>query len=276
MIWQIKSIGSKGLIPSNGEFGTRLIEQASRASLQFIEYNLLWGESFDMATIENEIQQNEIKWVLFCHCETSTGALNDLSRISKICSRNNCLCFVDCMSTVGTYPLDLSQITMASASSGKGLASIPGLAIIFSNIPVVSSNQIPVYFDLAGYNKKEGIPFTISSNLVNALNVSVKQKLNQEQFDLIACYSEYCFRLLHENNLLPFNNAHSKVFTISSPDIITSDFINKLKSENIAVSYESEYLKKKDWIQVALFGYYHKRQLEWLLKALQRSMPVLA
>src|SRR4051794_21523390 len=35
MIWQIKLLGGKGLILSNGEFGERLIKQATRSSLEF-------------------------------------------------------------------------------------------------------------------------------------------------------------------------------------------------------------------------------------------------
>lgn len=272
MIWQIKLLRGKGLILSNGEFGTRLIEQATRASLQFIQHKLLCGQGFELCAIENEIHQNEVTWILFCHCETSTGVVNDLDNISKICRRNDCLCFVDCMSTAGTQPLDLSRIAIATASSGKGLASVPGLAIIFSNIEIISSNQTPVYFDLAFNDNKDGIPFTISSNLLHALNVSMKQKLQQEQFELIDSYSESCHKLFSENDLLPFNNTRSKVFTISSPHVSTNTFINHLKREGVIVSYESEYLKKRDWLQVALFGYYKTAELDYMLKTLKKTM----
>lgn len=275
MIWQIKLLQGKGLILSNGEFGTRLIEQAGRVSLQFIEHKLLFGHPFDLCAIENDIRQHGVKWVLFCHCETSTGVVNDLDNITKTCCRNGCLCFVDCMSTAGAQPLDLSRIAMATASSGKGLASIPGLAIIFSNIEMVSSNQIPVYFDLAFNDKKDGVPFTISSNLLHALNVSIKQKLQQEQFELIDMYSASYHKLFSENNLLPFNNARSTVFTISLPVVSTNTFIRHLKREGILVSYESEYLKKSDWLQVALLGYYKAAELDYVFETLKRTMPAI-
>jgi len=137
MIWQIKLLQGKGLILSNGEFGSRLIEQASRTSLQFIGHKYICGQPFDLCEIENNIHQNGVRWMLFCHCETSTGVVNNLDNISELCRRNGCLCFVDCMSTAGAQPPDLSGIAMATASSGKGLASIPGLAIIFSNIEMI-------------------------------------------------------------------------------------------------------------------------------------------
>jgi aspartate aminotransferase-like enzyme len=272
MISQIKMLAGKGLILSNGEFGERLIKQATRSLLSSNEIKLAWGEQFDAAAIESEIKQHEISWLLFCHCETSTGVMNDLDNIAEVCNRNNCRCFVDCMSTVGTYPLDLSKVAMATASSGKGLASIPGLAIVFSNIEPVSSNEIPIYFDLAYYDKKDGVPYTISSNFVNALNVAARQKLRHEQFELIESYSQDCFNLLNETKSLPFNNARSKVFTISSSNAKTNNIASKLKKEQVTLSFESEYLRCRDWSQIALFGYYQQNELKFFLQVLQRSV----
>jgi aspartate aminotransferase-like enzyme len=268
MIWQLKMQGAKGLILSNGEFGSRLVDEAKRASLLFIEHKLLWGEGYDIAEIEKTIIENKISWILFCHCETSTGMVNDLDAISKVCKRNSCLCFVDCMSTVGTCKLDLSNVTMATASSGKGLASVPGLAIVFSNIDVISSNQIPVYFDLGYYHDKAGIPFTISSNLVNALYVSIQQKLQTDQFTLIKFYAKACHSLFHKNELLPYHNVHSKVFTIAS----ATSFVDNLFREEIVFSHESQYLRKRDLWQLALFGYYEESELKQLITTLERVL----
>jgi aspartate aminotransferase-like enzyme len=264
MMWQIKMQGRTGLILSNGEFGLRLIEQARRTSLNFLEHSLMMGKQFDVSIIKTIISQHKINWVLFCHCETSTGVINDLEKISAICAANNSLCFVDCMSTVGTYSLDLSQITMATASSGKGLGSVPGLGIIFSNKEISCSPSIPLYLDLGYYKKKDGIPFTISSNLLNPLYVSIRQKLNDEYFGLIHDYSNECWRMLRNNNLLPFCNRNSKVFTLSSH----RNFISKLKAEHILISYESEYLLKRDFCQIAFFGYYSQSDLNKLTQIL--------
>jgi aspartate aminotransferase-like enzyme len=214
MLSQIKLQGKKGLILSNGEFGSRLIKQAKRLSLDFIEHIINWGETFDVMEAERLIKLHRVEWLLFCHCETSTGVINDLSALTAIATTNNCLCFVDCMSTVGTHPLNLSKVAMATASSGKGLASVPGLAIVFSNIAMQTGDQIPVYLDLQHYSIKSGIPFTISSNLVNALYTSIQQKLQCNQFELLQEYGEKFYSRLSEQQLVPFSNQHTKVFTI--------------------------------------------------------------
>ncbi len=268
MLWQIKMQGGKGLILSNGEFGSRLIKQASRNSLDFIEHIINWGETFDITEVERLIKLNQVEWLLFCHCETSTGVINDVNKLTAIATTSNCLCFVDCMSTVGTIPLNLSKIAMATASSGKGLASVPGLAIVFSNIAVQMGDQIPVYLDLQHYALKDGVPFTISSNLVNALFTSIQQKLQAQQFELLHEYGERFYNRLNEQELVPYSNQLSKVFTIVLANNTKKTFISKLQYNQILFSYESEYLKERNWCQLATFGYYKKNDFEYVLKAL--------
>ncbi|MEP6748639.1 MAG: aminotransferase class V-fold PLP-dependent enzyme [Bacteroidota bacterium] len=271
MIWQIKMRGGKGLILSNGEFGLRLIEQSKRASLQFAEYNLNFGEPFDLKKIETIVTEEKIKWVLLCHCETSTGVVYDLDLISTLCAKNNCSCYVDCMSTVGTNAIDLSQVTMATASSGKGFASVAGLGIIFSNTALITSSTTPLYLDLSYYLNKNGIPFTLSSNLLNALYVSIKQKFLPEQMKLIDHYSYECFQVLRSFNLLPFSNEQSKVFTISPGNSIR-EFAAALTNKQVITSYESGYLRQRNLLQIAFFGYYQKTELDKLLTALKESI----
>lgn len=268
MLWQIKMQGGKGLILSNGEFGSRLIKQAKRNCLDFTEHVLNWGELFDIAEVARLIKLNQAEWLLFCHCETSTGVINDLYKLTAIATINNCLCFVDCMSTVGTYSLDFSKVAMATASSGKGLASVPGLAIVFSNIAMQTADNVPVYLDLQHYALKDGVPFTISSNLVNALYISIQQKLQANQFDLIQEYGERFYNRLSKQQIIPFSNQLSKVFTIVLADNTRSTFISKMQYKQILFSYESEYLKERHWCQLATFGYYKKSDLNYVLHAL--------
>lgn len=268
MLHQLKQKG-KGLILSNGEFGERLIDQANRISLDFICYKIDWGELFDMALIHQLIPDNGITWIAFTHCETSTGVVNDLNLLIAIARQHHCECYVDCMSTIGTQPLDLSGVSMATASSGKGLASIPGLALIFSNIDPLPSPGIPSYLDLAQYSAKSGVPFTLSSNLVEALNVAVKQKLTARQYKLISVYQQIIANMLQQGGLTPFCRKNSFVFTIT-PDEYYESLLEQFRKSGLVISFESEYLKKRKWIQLALFNYYSDDELDEVVERLDR------
>src|SRR5436190_22936750 len=268
MLQEIKSFGGKGLILSNGEFGNRLIGQAYRTGLDFITYKLEWGVEFRLNAIESLLIENSVKWLLYCHCETSTGVINDLKQLTDLAGIYNCLCFVDCMSTVGTVPLNLCRVTMATASSGKGLASIPGLAIVYSNIEPTIKSACPVYLDLYHYKATGGIPFTIPSNLLKALHVSARQKLQEEQYQLIEEYRKTFFNILNDASRVPFSNEHTSVFTIVSPGSIIQQFARHMVKHHLLLSYESDYLKCRKWCQLATFGCYTERQLKQVSNAL--------
>ena len=271
MIQEIKYLPGKGLILSNGEFGSRLTEQAGRNSLDFTTYQLPWGETFDMEVIEKAVAAHSIRWILFCHCETSTGIINDLDGIIALSEKYGCLCFVDCMSTVGTRPLDLSKVAMATASSGKGLASVPGLAIVFSNTELKLKKEVPVYFDLSHYSRKQGIPFTISSNLVRALSVSIEQKLKDDQFSLVREYGKQFFSVLNNYGWIPFQSVDTRVYTIAVSKNVKQVFMKNMEQRKLLLSHESDYLKTRNWIQLATFGYYREAQLKHVLMTLRNS-----
>jgi len=268
MLQEIKYSGGKGLILSNGEFGNRLIAQAHRNGLDFSTYKIEWGAAFALNTIENLLIEYSVKWLLYCHCETSTGMINDLKQLTDLANKHNCQCFVDCMSTVGTMPLDLSGVAMATASSGKGLASIPGLAVVFSNIEPTIKSRCPVYLDLYHYKTSAGIPFTIPSNLLKALYVSASQKLQEEQYLLIKQYRKTFFKILNNAALIPFSNELTSVFTIVPPGSIVQEFIRNMMQRQLLLSYESDYLQVKKWCQLATFGYYTEKQLKQVSNAL--------
>lgn len=272
MLYQVKMLGTKGLILSNGEFGSRLIRQAERIALDFVKYELNWGQAFDMQAISDRLEAGEIGWLLFCHSETSTGVLNDLDSITALAASFNCLCFADCISSAGTIPLNLSGISMASASSGKGLASCSGLAILLSNIKPLSDNSIPLYYDIAHYAEKGHIPFTISSNLIHALYTSMVQKGIATTGDLVDRYCHTFYHILQAHDLVPFGHPSCRVFTIVLPQGRLQSFMQQMVKRRIILSYESEYLKKRDWCQLSVFGYYEEMQLQYAAHVLEGAM----
>lgn len=134
---QLSLIKGKGLILSNGEFGERLVDQAQRFNLNFKHIAYSWGQAFDYDNIEKYILQNKPAWVWFVHVETSCGILNNLARFKKICKKTDTKICLDCMSSIGNMSLDLRDVYLAAASSGKGLASFNGIALVFSNyVPI--------------------------------------------------------------------------------------------------------------------------------------------
>jgi hypothetical protein len=147
---------------------------------------------------------------------------------------------------------------MATASSGKGFCSMAGISMILSNIDPRSDGSIAEYLDLQFYALKNKIPYTISSNLIQALYAGARLKLTTEKFALTAIYSAKIKIILEPFKILPFNNFH--VFTLSLHERSCIEFSKDCRQNNILISAESDYLKKKNWLQLALFGNYEVKE----------------
>jgi aspartate aminotransferase-like enzyme len=271
----LSALSKKGLILSNGEFGKRIVHQARCQKLVFTEYQVDHGEVFDYRHIEQLLENdNEIRWLYFVHCETSTGVLNDMNRIAKICEKRNIKVLVDCVSTIGIIPIDLSRVYMAAASSGKAIGSFSGLAMVFYNdLQGIPENSVPVYLDIWYYIKKNGIPFTMNSNALYALSVAVGI------IDIDARYAavkEKASWLRNEisglglgQQTLDYSWNHPAIITLWLPESINSVSVGKrLEDKNILISYNSDYLVKENSIQICLFSDTPLEDLEYFVKVI--------
>lgn len=264
---QLSLLNQPGLILSNGEFGDRLIDHATRQNLQFEVMQMSWGEPFDYNAVRQRVEQMENPgWVWAVHCETSTGILNDLRELKKIAEEKSLKLCLDCISSIGTVPVDLSGVYLASCVSGKALASFPGLSMVFYNHTLeAGAKKLPRYLDLAYYAAQGGVPFTHSSNLVFALQTALKRTCWNDKFNQIAGVSVWLRERLRELGLqivAPDGHASPAVLTIALPSDVASKSIGwQLKKSGYLLSYNSEYLLKRNWIQICLMGEWSRDNL---------------
>lgn len=275
LLAHLSTLPVKGLILSNGEFGNRIIQQAINQKVDFYEYKINSGGIFDINAIKLLLKTNEFGWLYFVHCETSTGVLNDLNNFIKECAKTNTLVVVDCISTFGIIPLDLSNVYMACASSGKAIGSYSGLSMVFFNeLQQSIASNIPVYLNIRNYIAKGGIPFTLNSNALYALGTALEISDIPAKFKKV---EEAGARI--RNKLLSWNidignnhtcNQHPAIITIRLSTRIESSTIGRLLEEkNIFVNYNSDYLSKQNMIQICLFSDIDDEEIELLSKTLK-------
>ena len=277
---QISALNTPGLILVNGEFGHRLEQHANHIGLQYSSLEVEEGQTFSSNAIDNALAQNPaISWLWCTHCETSTGVLNDLTQISTICAKHNVKLCVDCISSIGTLPVDLSQVFLAAGVSGKGLGSIPGLGLIFYNHRhQFSTTPTFRYMDLNNYHQSNGVPYTLSSNLFYALTAALRCKDWPAHFSQLELWSRHIRQRLQNNGyqvIARESLSSPAVFTIQLPPHISSiNFGDTLETRGIQLSYMSDYLLKQNRVQICLMGDLKDEDINHLLGEIE-NMDVM-
>ncbi|GFO64294.1 aminotransferase class V-fold PLP-dependent enzyme [Geomonas paludis] len=274
----LKVEAGMGVVLSNGEFGDRLFDHAQRMGLEFKAYSVPWGETYDIAAIEDLLVQSQATWLWTTHCETSSGILNDVERLSEMCRRRGVALCLDCTSSLGTVPVDLSRVFLASSVSGKGLASVPGLALVFYNDERKPDHRIPRYLDLGYYGDKQGVPFTHSSNLLKALNQALRELEPPRRFREVRRCQEILRKGCSDMGLEV--TAKERV---SSPAVLSIRipaphssllFGEALERKGFILNYRSEYLVRGNIVQPCLMGQVTETECRALIQAIASLIAV--
>lgn len=274
---QLSLLSAPGLILSNGEFGERLIDHARRFRLSFDVHRIEWGEAFQPNDIAAVVARNpHARWLWAVHCETSTGLLNDLATLKRICAANSLRLAMDCVSSIGAVPVNLEGVFLASTASGKALGAFPGLAMVFHESECIPApNDLPRSLDIGYYARNGGIPFTLSSNLLAALSAALDRHTVND-FGKIAKLAAWlraalrgmgCKIVGNDRNLSP------AVTTIALPPTLNSRTLGKqLAAAGYLLSYMSGYLLERNWLQICLMGEIFETDLRALVEALRGAI----
>ena len=146
------------LIVSNGVFGERMVEMASRlgAAVEVVRFSP--GCPVDLEAVRDVARRFKPKLIAAVHGETSTGVMNPVPAIGEIAREVGALYSVDAVTTVGMLPFSMSDwgIDYAYTGSQKCLSAPPGLApVAFSEraLESVRTRRTPVttwYSDVVG------------------------------------------------------------------------------------------------------------------------------
>ncbi|HJV64530.1 MAG TPA: GNAT family N-acetyltransferase [Geomonas sp.] len=248
-----------GVILSNGEFGDRLEDHARRMAVSHQVMRVPWGEPFRSDEVEELLRANpQIGWLWSTHCETSSGILNDVKELAAVCRRHRVKLCLDCTSSLGTVPVDLSEVFLATSVSGKGLAAYPGISMVFYNAPLAPDERIPRYLDIGYYRSKKGVPFTQSSNLMAALHQALLELDPPLRFESVLRQNAILRNKLSRCGIrVMVDKRHSAPAVISlqlPPDLSSLEVGEALERGGFLLSYRSSYLIERNIIQACLMG----------------------
>jgi len=122
--------GDKAVICPKGYFGNRMLDMAGRCGAQVTELRQEWGKAFDLNRIRETLQTVRPKVLGIVHAETSTGVLQPIDQLGKLCHEFDTLLVVDAVTSLGCVPVNVDEweIDAIFSCSQKGLGCPPGLS----------------------------------------------------------------------------------------------------------------------------------------------------
>lgn len=272
---QLSLLNVPGVIVSNGEFGERLVDHATRMRIPHTVVRAPWGEPLDYAAVAHALDSTSAGWLWAVHGETSTGVINKLAALTSVAQSHHVKLALDVISSLGTIPLSLRNVWIASAVSGKALAAFPGIAIVYhDNQQRSASDRIPRYLDLGFAVEQQGVPFTQSSNLLDALGTSLSEIDWPERFGRLAHDGAWLRGAMESRGwrvLAAADHASPAVHTLIPPAGVSARALgDQLRDAGWLVSFESGYLRERNWLQLCLMGHYAPAALRAFPTALDR------
>ena len=134
----------KALVLSNGAYGKRCFES--------LKYFGRPSEIIDMGDflppdpnlIKKALQKDpSISHVVVIHCETSSGILNPIEKISQVVEMENRSLLIDSMSAFGAIPIDVGKIKFDAivSSANKCIEGVPGFGFVLAKKSVLESSK---------------------------------------------------------------------------------------------------------------------------------------
>ena len=142
----------------NGAFSARFAAIVKACARESDVIEIPWGETIDLAMLEERLRATRYAAVTVVHSETSTGALTDVRTVTRLAHENGAVCLVDSVTGIGAAELrfDEWELDFALTGSQKALGLPPGLAFATAtNAFIERAKSQPargLYFDLVEFD----------------------------------------------------------------------------------------------------------------------------
>lgn len=167
------------LVICNGVYGERMAQMLGRQRKALRQLDLGWQSPLDLEPIVAALDaEPQIAAVAVVHHETTTGRLNVLDGLARLCRERGLDLLIDAVSSFGAEPIDFAawQPTAVAATANKCLHGIPGAAFVVARRECLQEGRgyaTSLYLDLEGYcpaQRAGWSPFTQSVQAFQALH----------------------------------------------------------------------------------------------------------
>ena len=192
--------GEKVLVLSNGVYGERMAQIAAAYGLESVQLKFSWRQPPDLEQVEEVLSRDsKIRAVAMVHHETTTGLLNPVEEIGKLCRRYEKRFLLDSVSGLGGEKLDLQQagVDLCAGTAGKCIQGFAGVSfVLLRHEEAERLEKIPprsLYLHLPTYfseQEKGSVPFTPAVQLYWAFDEALDELLEEGVEQRVSRYQE--------------------------------------------------------------------------------------
>jgi len=175
------------LVIANGVYGERIGQIAGIHNVEFSAVQHEWTDPIDFERVEEALSAGDFTHVAAVHHETTTGRLNDMNRLAKLCEQAGAGLLLDAVSSFGAedIPFGSPALIACASTASKCLHGIPGLCFVLSRKTSLEAAAEPprsLYLHLplwATAQDQQGTPFTPPVNSLLALDKALAELRKQ-------------------------------------------------------------------------------------------------
>lgn len=174
------------LVVENGVYGERLSHIAKVHGIEHTAVEHAWDEAVDVDRVSQRLDAIEtISHLAVAQHETTTGRLNDVAALAKVCHRRGIQLMIDGVSSFGAEAIEFDDwpVAAVAATANKCLHGIPGLSfVICRRDQLQQCAPRTLYLDLNRYfdaQERRGTPFTPAFPAFYALDAALEELFAQ-------------------------------------------------------------------------------------------------
>ena len=165
----------------NGVYGDRIAQMCSQYGIAHERVIGSWMEPLDLKAISARLADGQFTHVAVVHHETTTGRLNDLEPLSKLCRERGLGLLVDGVSSFGAEDIDFADESLhaVAATANKCLHGVPGASFVIARRTALAQAARRTYYldlgRLARMQDERNTPFTPAVHAYYALVEALRE-----------------------------------------------------------------------------------------------------
>lgn len=137
----------KLLVIRNGSYGDRLAKIASVYALDYDTFDSSSYEAIDLEALRRVLSKGNYTHLAAVHHETTTGLMNPIPEIGRMCHDLGIVTIVDTVSAFAAIPIDMERdcIDFMASTSNKNIQGMAGACFVFCNKnELLKLEQVPM------------------------------------------------------------------------------------------------------------------------------------